>query len=139
MAAAAAATQLRAVEAEDLDAGLAHQRVRVLVALVGDDDTGLEGDDVVAVIPLLALGLPFVAAGSDDAQLLEAEGVLAIAPRNESSRRTSSSPCLVARPHGVGGDRVDDLREQRHAVAVEEREHGVEVHVRTVARSCRRR
>ena len=48
------------------------QRVGVLVALVGDDDAGLEGDDVVAVIPLLALGLPLVAAGLDDSQLLDA-------------------------------------------------------------------
>ena len=55
VAAATAAAELRAVDGEHLDALLAHQGVGVLVALVGDDDTRLEGDDVVAVVPLLPL------------------------------------------------------------------------------------
>ena len=59
----------------DLDAGLAHLGDRVGVALVGDDDAGLEGDDVVAVVPLLALLLVGVAAGLDDVELGDAEGV----------------------------------------------------------------
>ena len=117
--------------------GLAQQRVGVLVALVGDDDAGLEGDDVVAVVPLLALGLPAVAAGADDAQLLEPERV-----RDGAEERVLAADVelarLVGRADRVGGDRVDDLREQRHAVAVEEREHRVEVHVRAVARHARR-
>ena len=79
---------------EDLDARLAQQRVGVFVALVADDDAGLEGDDVVAVVPLLALGLPLVAAGADDAQLLEARARPATAPRNESSgARPARPPC----------------------------------------------
>ena len=46
------------------------------VAVVGDDDARLEGDDVVAVVPLLALRLAGVAAGFDDAQLVQPERFL---------------------------------------------------------------
>ncbi len=53
----------------DLDAGLAHLGDRVGVALVGDDDARLERDDVVAVVPLLALLLVLVATGLDDVEL----------------------------------------------------------------------
>src|SRR5689334_9418062 len=76
VAATAALPDLGAVDREDLDPGLAHQRIRVLVALIGDDDAGFERHDVVAVVPLLALGLPRVAAGLDDAKLLDAQRVL---------------------------------------------------------------
>jgi len=47
--------------------GFAQLRVGVRVAVVADDDAGRQRDDVVAVVPLLALGLPGVAAGFDDA------------------------------------------------------------------------
>ena len=73
--AAAALAELEALDRDDLDAGLAHLRDRERVALVGDDDAGLEGDDVVAVVPLLALLLVGVAAGLDDVELLDAERV----------------------------------------------------------------
>ena len=73
MAAAAAAAEFRARDRDDLDAGLAQKRVGVGVAVVGDHDAGLQGDDIVAVVPLLALCLLAVAAGLDDAQLLQAQ------------------------------------------------------------------
>ena len=60
---------------DHLDAGLAHLGDRVRVAFVRDDDAGLERDDVVAVVPLLALLLVRVATGLDDVQLLDAERV----------------------------------------------------------------
>ena len=63
MAAAAATPELLAGDRQHLDAGLRELRVRRLVALVGDDDTRLERDDVVAVVPLVALGLELVAGG----------------------------------------------------------------------------
>ena len=75
MATAAALAQLEALDLDHLDAGLAHLGDGVGVALVGDDDARLEGDDVVAVVPLLALLLVLVAARLDDVQLLDAEGV----------------------------------------------------------------
>ena len=74
VAATAALAELGAVDGQDLDAVLAHERVGVLVALVGDDDAGLERHDVVAVVPLLALGLPLVAAGADDPEVGRGRG-----------------------------------------------------------------
>ena len=59
----------------DLDPGLTHLRDRVGVALVGHDHTWLERDDVVAVVPLLALLLVLVASGLDDVQLVDAQRV----------------------------------------------------------------
>src|SRR4029453_7494231 len=58
---AAALAQLETLDGDDLDAGLAHLGDRVGVALVGDDHAGLERDDVVAVVPLLALLLVGIA------------------------------------------------------------------------------
>ena len=48
-------------------------RVRVDVAVVRDDDTGLDGEHVVAVVPLLAIGLHVVAARGEHAERAEAE------------------------------------------------------------------
>src|SRR5262252_6824857 len=69
VAAAAALAELEALDRDDLDAGLAQRGVGARVALVGDDHPGFEGDHVVAVVPLLALGLERVAAGLDDPHL----------------------------------------------------------------------
>ena len=82
--AAAALAELEALDRDDLDARLAHLRDRERVALVGDDDAGLERDDVVAVVPLLALLLVGVAAGLDDVELRDAQRV---------ARRPTGSPC----------------------------------------------
>ena len=76
MAAAATAAELGARDGDHFDARPAKQRVGVDVAVVADDDSGLDGDDVVAVVPLLALGLVAVAAGGDDPQAVETEGLL---------------------------------------------------------------
>src|SRR6185312_1650242 len=76
MAAAAAATKLGPANRDHFDAGLSEQRIRVPVAVVGHDDAGLERHHVVAVIPLLALGLVDVAAGLDHPKFLNAQGAL---------------------------------------------------------------
>src|SRR5215212_5773506 len=65
---AASARELGAGDRDDLDAGVAQARVGVDIALVGDDDAGGDREHVVAVVPLLALGLVPVAAGLEDAQ-----------------------------------------------------------------------
>ena len=117
---------------DDLDAGLAHLRDRERVALVGDDDAGLEGDDVVAVVPLLALLLVRVAAGLDDVELRHAERVGDGAEEVSSSRTSSVAAASCPGRRLIARMPVDDLRIRGRLVAVEQREHRVEVHVRPV-------
>jgi hypothetical protein len=52
-----------------LDPGTGELRVGGFIALVGDDHAGREGDNVVAIVPLVPLGLELVAAGGDDGEL----------------------------------------------------------------------
>src|SRR3954452_14755238 len=73
--AAAALAELEPLDRDDLDAGLTHLGDRVGVALVGDDHTRLERDDVVAVVPLLALLLVGVTTGLHHLQLGDPHGV----------------------------------------------------------------
>ncbi len=73
--AAAPLAQLEALDRDDLDTGCPHLVDREGVALVGHDDTGLDCDDVVAVVPLLALLLVGVATGLDDLHLVHTHGV----------------------------------------------------------------
>src|SRR5690242_1973270 len=74
VAAAAALAEFEPTDGDHLDPRLAQGGVRTGVALVGDDDPGFERDDVVPVVPLLALGLEGVPAGLDDAHLGHAQG-----------------------------------------------------------------
>src|SRR5215475_9163167 len=71
--AAAALAKLEALDRDDLDPGLAQRGVGAGVALVRDHHAGLERDHVVAVVPLLPLGLERVPAGLDDAHLAYAQ------------------------------------------------------------------
>src|SRR6476619_5896900 len=66
--AAATLAELEALDLDHLDPRLAHLRDGEGVALIGHDDTGLERDDVVAVVPLLPLLLRLVATGGHDLQ-----------------------------------------------------------------------
>jgi hypothetical protein len=71
----AAAPQLGAGDRDDLDARVPQASVGVDVALVGHDDAGRDREHVVAVVPLLALGLVAVAAGLEDPQARQLERV----------------------------------------------------------------
>jgi hypothetical protein len=57
VAAAASDGEFRPAMGEHLDPGLGGLRIDCLVALVGDEDAGLERDDIVAVVPLVPLGV----------------------------------------------------------------------------------
>ena len=73
--AAAALAQLETLDRHDFDARLTHLRDRERVALVRDDDAGLERHDVIAIIPLLT-PLPIeVATGLDDVSFGESERI----------------------------------------------------------------
>src|SRR5262249_59846110 len=73
--AAAAAAEFAATDRDHLDPLLPEEGVGVDVAVIGDDHPRLDGHDVVAVIPLLPLGLVVVAAGADDAQFVQPQSV----------------------------------------------------------------
>src|SRR4029079_5676984 len=75
VATTAALAELEALDLDALHAGLAHARDRVGVALVGDDHAGLDGDDVVAVVPLLPLLLVCSSPGLDDLDSARVQGV----------------------------------------------------------------
>src|SRR4051794_105162 len=75
VAASAPTAQLLAGDRVHLDAGGGELHVGRLVALVPHDDSRRERDDVVAVVPLIALGLEGIAARRNDAKPLETERV----------------------------------------------------------------
>src|SRR3954471_10971380 len=75
VAAPTALAELEPLDRDDLDARLAHLVDRVGVALVGHHHPRSEGDDVVAVVPLLALLLVLVPTRLDDPELGHPEGV----------------------------------------------------------------
>ena len=103
--------------------------VRLDVPLVGDDDAGCERQDVVAVVPLLALGLVAVAAGLDEPD----DGRSSAGDLDEEIL----SP-LVSAPSGRGEDegdeRVAQIRIDGEGVAVDHRQDGIEVHRRAPGR-----
>src|SRR5688572_6697017 len=125
--AAAALAELEAGDLDDLDAGLAHLRDRERVALVGDHHTGLERDDVVAVVPLLPLLLVAVAAGLHDVKLRDAERIchrgdeVLVLPHVDRAGLRSGA-------QADGADALDHLRIGGGLVAVEHGEDRVEVH-----------
>ena len=75
MPTATSLAELESRDLDDLDPGLAHPGYREGVPLVRDHHTGLEGDDIVAVVPLLTLLLVPVAPRLDDVELPDSEGV----------------------------------------------------------------
>src|SRR6185295_12469421 len=124
MPAAASATELRPAHRDHLDPGLAQQGVGVCVPVVPDDDAGREGDNVVAVVPLLALGLPDVAAGLDDAKRLQPEDLFDHVEQM-ASVEMNFYPALAVRTGPVTANLIGDLAIRRAQVAVAEGEHRV--------------
>ena len=64
-----------ALDRDNLNTRLVQEGVGVDVALVSNDDAGLEAQQVVGVIPLFAGGLIGIATGRDVAQFREAKGL----------------------------------------------------------------
>ena len=126
--AAAAAPQLGAGDGDYLDPLAAEPGVRVDVALVGDDDAGRDGEHVVAVVPLLALGLVLVAAGLEqpEPRHVERAGDRRRRGRPRAPRRVPS----VRRRDAEADQLVADLRVDREGVTVDLRHDRVEVHAR---------
>lgn len=118
-------------DGDDLDALLAEVGVGGDVALVADDDSGREREEVAAVVPLFALGARHVLRRGEHPHLVEVEGLgergrqVGVGGDVEAGRVGVTGP-QGPRAQGVGEARVDG-----EGVAVEHGQHGVEVHVRT--------
>src|SRR5215469_16018472 len=74
--AAAPASELVPGDRQDFNPGLRKLCVGCLVPLVADNDSRLERDDVVAVVPLVAFGFELVASCGDEPEFLDPERVL---------------------------------------------------------------
>ena len=127
---AAAAAQLPARDLQHLDPVRAQVGVRRLVALVGDDDAGRDGQRVAPVVPLLALGRVDVLVGGQDPDLRQSQrgGDRVVHPlRGVVGDRQLL--LRVARLHRVGGQHPEAgvLGER---AGVDHGHHGVEVHHR---------
>ena len=87
----------------------AQHGVGVDVALVADDDAGRDGEDVVAVVPLLALGgSDVLAAGGEDPDLVERRAPSAIAVEEVGVRgRRRASPSSPAGERSRTAGRVE--------------------------------
>src|SRR4051794_10699672 len=133
VAASAPTAQLLAGDRVHLDAGGGELHVGRLVALVPDDDSGRKRDDVVAVVPLIALGLERVAACGDDTKALEAERVCHLVDERPVGQR-HVDPAVAVAPVEDRQDLVDHGLVDRDEVAVAERENGVEMHCSALAR-----
>src|SRR3954454_7456721 len=119
MAAAAAAAELLAGDRQHFDPRLRELRVRRLVALVGDDDARLERHDVVAVVPLGALGLELVAGGRHDLQVVDPERVPDLVEEG-TLRYLGADAAVAVRPVEDRQDLRDDRLVDRDDVAVAE-------------------
>lgn len=76
MATTASASKFRSADRDDFNAGLAQKRVGMDIAIVTNDDTRLQGDDIVAVVPLFAFLFKGVASGTNNMKLGYAEALL---------------------------------------------------------------
>src|SRR3954452_10886966 len=132
MAPAAAPAELLSGDGQHLDTCLAKFGIGGLVAFVRDDYARFEGDDVVAVVPLVPLRLELVAAGRDNRHLVEAERILHLVEEG-SLRQRRLHACGPTRTEQDREDLRDHRLEECRHVAVAEGEHGVQVHRRPVA------
>ena len=128
MAAATTAPEFGTGNGDDLDPRSAQQGIGIDVAVVSDDDARLEGDHVVAVVPLLALGLIRVPAGGNDPQAIEPESILHYCEKAIGFGGDLDSGVILAWPQRERPYSVDDRWLDSHEVAVTERKDSIEMH-----------
>jgi gamma-glutamyl-gamma-aminobutyrate hydrolase PuuD len=134
MTATTAAAELGSAHRDDFDAGLAQQCVCVGVTVIGHNYARLERDDVVAIIPLLALGLPRVSPGLNDLQRVESQRVLYHLQQRRVIGPNLECAVGAGRVDAVASDVIDHFAENRALVAIAEAEHRIEMHRRTALR-----
>src|SRR3954452_9252070 len=120
MAPAASAAELLAGDRQHLDPGLRKPGVRRFVPLVGDDDTGRECDDVVAVVPLRALGLELIARRRNRLQRVDPER-LGDRVEERPLGELDLDPAVAVRRVEDRDELLDDRPVERHQGAVSAR------------------
>lgn len=118
MAAAPAAAQLAAGQGDHLDAGLAQPGVGVDIAVIGHHHPGRDAQQVVDVVPLLALGLVGVAAGGQAADFRQAHGLRQHVDQGPGLAAHIELAIALARPQAVHADRIHHLGEERGQAVV---------------------
>ena len=124
-----APAQFAGADGDDFHASLAQQGVGVSVAVIADHHARFQADHVVAIVPLLAFGGEAVAAGLDNAQFLQAQGL------GDDGHEVllftldvDAVGALLVRAQGEGNDLFHHFREDSDQVAVAEAEHGIQMH-----------
>src|SRR5450830_652086 len=118
VAAASAASQLAAGNGDHLHARLSQKRVAIDVAVVGDHYAGRQRQEIVAVIPLLALRFVTVSAGVDNTQAGYAQSLGYHIDRS----------FLFSWTQAEAPDGVDDIRKYGDQIGVAESEYRIKMH-----------
>src|SRR5690606_37161315 len=134
--AATSATKLGARYRDDYHTGLAQLGVGVDVAVVGHDDTRIEGDDVVAIVPLLPFADIGIAGRFHDSELLQLQSLGHDLGEVSFFLAYVDRSFLFAGPQREGLDAVHDPRKGGEQVAVTEGEDRVEVHAAPLDRQA---
>src|ERR1043166_4552494 len=124
MTAPASPAELLTRDLQNLDSGFGELRVGGFVALVCDDDSRSERDNVVSVVPLGPFGLELVARGRHGPKLLDAESV-AYLVQERTVRDLGGDAAVSVGPIQDRQDLIDDRLVDRDDVLIAEREHRV--------------
>jgi len=118
MPTASAPAEFRTWNGDDLDAGFAQKGVGVDIAVIAEDNAGRDGQDVVAVIPLLAFRLEGITTGGDYPQGLFANGFGDDLDEGSGLGHDPDAVAVFGRIERKSPDIVDDGREDGDQITV---------------------
>jgi hypothetical protein len=124
----ASLAQLKTCNIDHFHTGLTHLGNGVGIALVGHHDARLQGDGVIGIVPLLALGLVLVSTGFHDVEFRNLERIGDCVDEAGFLGHMEVAG-LLAGPQAEGTNIVDDTWKCSSFVSVQQREDRVEVHV----------
>jgi hypothetical protein len=128
MAATAAAAKLRAADCNNFDAGFSEQGIGISIAVISHYYSWFQRDNVVAVIPLLALRLICIASCLHDAKIAESESFLDHLGKGFGFFTNLIAPLIIGRIHAITADLIHDFTEDCDDIAIAKGEHCIEMH-----------
>src|SRR5262245_59958700 len=120
MTATPTSADLGAANGDDFHAGLAEQGIRMSVAVISEDHTRLKRDNIVAVLPLLALGFIGISACTDRTKLVEAQRIADHFEHRLLLRPRLDAAIVLGRIEAVAADLAYHFLEQGHEIPVTE-------------------